>query len=167
MQFPRNNRAALVLAFCLPIAAFAQIAPPPPTPYGTPIALEDAKRAANGARAEAQKNNWTMAIAVVDPSGLLVYFEKMDGVQNGSIDAAIDKARSAALFKRPTKVFMDAVAGGGEGLRFLSLRGAMPVEGGLPLIKDSKIIGAIGLSGGAGEQDSQCAKAGASTFQKP
>jgi glc operon protein GlcG len=167
MMRSQNSLLTLLILFCGPISIAAQIAPPPPTPYGAPIGVEAAKKAASAARAEAQKNSWTMAIAVVDPSGLLVYFEKMDGVQNGSSEVAIDKARSAALFKRPTKVFMDAVAGGGEGMRFLSLRGAVPVEGGVPLIKDGKIIGAIGLSGGAGEQDSQCAKAGAAAFQKP
>ena len=167
MRFSRKYLSVLLTVFCLPMAVVAQIAPPPSIPYGAPIGLEDARKAASAARAEAQKNNWVMAVAIVDPSGLLVYFEKMDGVQNGSSDVAVDKARSAALFKRPTKLFMDAVAGGGEGMRFLSLRGAMPVEGGVPLIKDGKIIGAIGLSGGAGEQDAQCARAGSGVFQKP
>src|SRR5438874_6317178 len=100
--------------------------------YGMPIGVEAAKRAAAAALAEARKNHWTMAAAVVDPSGTLVYFEKMDDTQNGSAKVAIDKARSAALFKRPTKAFQEAIAGGGAGIRFFAIRGAVPVEGGLP-----------------------------------
>src|SRR5262245_11243429 len=91
----------------------------PAPAYGTPIGVDAAKRAAAAAIAEAKKNNWTMAIAIVDPAGYLVYFEKMDGTQNGSVEIAQDKARSAALFKRPTKVFQDGLAAGGVGLRFL------------------------------------------------
>lgn len=124
------------------------------------IAVEGAKKAAAAALAEARKNGWTMAVAVVGPSGALVYFEKMDDTQVGSVNVSIDKARSAALFKRPTKAFQDALASGGNGLRVLRLRGAIPVEGGLPLIGDGKFVGAIGVSGGTSEQDGQCAQAG-------
>lgn len=153
----------LLVLFCVAFmssAGVAQVVAPPPTPYGTPINLEMAKRAAAAAAAEARKLNVPMAIAVVDPSGMLVYLEKLDGVQYGSVDVAVDKARSAAQFKRPTKVFFDALAKGGEGLRFLSLRGAIPIEGGNPIIVDGRIIGAIGLSGGSGPQDDECARAG-------
>ena len=129
-------------------------------PYGLPIALEMAKQAAAPALAEARKNNWTMAVAIVDAAGNLVYFEKMDATQTGSVAVAIDKARSAALFKRPTKALQDALAAGGEGLRVLALQGAVPVEGGLPLVMDGKFVGAIGVSGGTSPQDGQCAKAG-------
>jgi glc operon protein GlcG len=101
-----------------------------------------------------------MAIAIVDPNGFLVYFEKMDNTQNGSVDVALDKARSAALFKRPTKAFQDALAAGGEGLRILALQGAVPVDGGLPIIVAGKVVGAIGASGGSSAQDGQVAKAG-------
>jgi glc operon protein GlcG len=132
-----------------------------PDPYGLPIALDSAKKAAAAAIAEARRNNWTMAVAVVDTGGHLVYFEKMDGTQTGSVGVAINKARSAALFMRPTKAFQDVLAGGGDGLRMLGLEGAVPVEGGVPLVKDGKIVGAIGLSGGASSKDGQCAKAGA------
>jgi len=129
-------------------------------PYGLPIALEMAKQAAAPALAEARKNNWTMAVAIVDAAGNLVYFEKMDATQTGSVAVAIDKARSAALFKRRTKALQDALAAGGEGLRVLALQGAVPVEGGLPLVMDGKFIGAIGVSGGTSPQDGQCARAG-------
>jgi glc operon protein GlcG len=130
-------------------------------PYGLPISVENAKKAAAAALAEAAKNNWTMAVAIVDPGGNLIYYEKMDNTQLGSAKVAVDKARSAALFKRPTKVLQDALAGGGAGLRVMSLEGAVPVEGGLPIVMDGKIVGAIGLSGDSSEHDGQCAKAGA------
>ena len=146
--------AASALTFCS--LASAQM----PNLYGAPINAENAKKAAAAALAEAKKSNWTMAAAVTDTNGALVFFEKMDGTQTGSVDVAIGKARSAALFKRPTKVFQDVVAGGGEGLRILALQGAVPIEGGLPLLMDGKIVGAIGLSGGTSTQDGVAAKAG-------
>jgi uncharacterized protein GlcG (DUF336 family) len=123
--------------------------------------VDNAKKAAAAAVAEARKNNWAMAVAVTDPGGTLVYFEKMDGTQTGSVNVALGKARSAALYKRPTKVWQDIVSGGGAGLRLLGLEGAVPIEGGIPLVMDGKIVGAIGLSGGSAQQDNQCATAGA------
>jgi len=151
----------VVLLPCLLAGAFAQM----PNPYGPSISVEDAKKAAALAVAEAKKNNWTMAVAVVDPSGNLVYYEKMDNTQLASANVSVDKARSAALFKRPTKAFQDALATGGENLRVLRLQGAIPVEGGFPLLLDGKIVGGIGVSGEASSQDSQCAKAGADAFK--
>jgi glc operon protein GlcG len=151
----------LAFALCLLTSALAQM----PNPYGPPISLENAKKVAAPALAEATKNNWTMAVAVVDPGGNLVYYEKMDNTQIGSATVAIDKARSAALFKRPTKAFQDALAAGGDGLRILRVQGAVPVEGGFPLVMDGKIVGAIGVSGGTSAQDAQCAKAGADVLK--
>jgi len=136
-----------------------------PASYGEAITLENAKKAAAPAVAEARKNTWMMAVAIVDPSGNLVYFEKMDGTQIGSVTVAIDKARSAAMFKRPTKAFQDTLAAGGEGLRVLKIQGAIPVEGGVPLVVDGKIVGAIGVSGGTSQQDGQCANAGAAAVK--
>jgi uncharacterized protein GlcG (DUF336 family) len=136
-----------------------------PPPYGAPISLDNAKKAAAGAMAEARKNKWTMAVAIVDPTGVLIYYEKMDDTQTGSANVSIAKARSAALFKRPTKALQDALAAGGAGLRILALEGAVPVEGGIPIILDGKIVGAIGVSGGSSEQDGQCAKAGIESFK--
>jgi uncharacterized protein GlcG (DUF336 family) len=130
-----------------------------------PINIDGAKKVAATALAEAKKNNWTMAVAVVDTAGFLIYFEKMDGTQNGSVEVAIDKARSAALFRRATKVFQDGLAAGGDGWRFLALRGAVPVEGGFPVVMDGKIVGAIGASGGSGDQDGRVAKAGADSVK--
>jgi glc operon protein GlcG len=136
-----------------------------PNPYGAPISLENAKKAAAPALAEAAKNNWTMAVAIVDPAGNLVYFEKMDNTQLGSVNVAQDKARSAALFKRPTQAFQDRLAAGGDGLGVLRVQGAVPVAGGVPLLIDGKIVGAIGVSGAASAQDAQCAKAGADALK--
>jgi glc operon protein GlcG len=128
-------------------------------PIGATISLDNAKRVAAAAAAEARKNNWHMAIAVVDPAGTLIYYEKMDDTQIGSANVAIDKARSAALFKRPTKAFQDAVAGGGLGVRILGLQGAVPLEGGTPLMSGGKLVGAIGVSGDLSENDGKCAAA--------
>src|SRR5215831_8726263 len=136
-----------------------------PNPYGTPISNESAKKAAAAAIAEAVKNHWAMAVAVVDPNGTLIYYEKMDNTQLGSADVAVEKARSAARFKRPTKAFQDALAAGGAGVRILGLPGAVPVEGGIPLIAEGRIVGAIGLSGDTSEHDGQCAAVGAATVK--
>ena len=133
--------------------------------YGPNINIETAKKIAAPAMAEARKNNWNMAIAIVDIAGDLVYCEKMDDTQIGSTGVAISKARSAARFKRPTKAFQDALAAGGEGLRILALDGAIPVEGGIPLVAGGKIVGAIGASGGTSQQDGVVAQAGASTLK--
>jgi len=152
--------AAGVALLCAP-AVLAQL----PNPYGSSITLDSARKAAAPAIAEAQKNNWRMAVAVVDISGDLVYFEKMDGTQAASVNIAVDKARSSARFKRPTKALQDALAAGGAGLRMLALEGAVPVDGGVPLIADGKIVGAIGVSGGTSDQDAQCAKAGADSVK--
>ncbi len=141
--------------------AQAPAAAPPPTPYGPSINMETAKRVAAASVAEARRNNWFMAVAIVDPSGELIYFEKMDNTQAASGAIAIDKARSSARFKRPTKAMQDVLAAGGEGLRFLVLQGAIPAEGGIPIVMDGKIVGAVGASGGAGNQDAQTASAGA------
>ena len=133
--------------------------------YGTSITAETAKKLAAPAIAEARKNNWSMAIAIVDIAGELVYFEKMDDTQVGSVNISIDKARSAARFKRPTKAFQDTLAAGGEGLRILALQGAVPVDGGIPLVQGGKIVGAIGASGGTSAQDGQVAAAGAAALK--
>ena len=149
-------------------AALAQTTPAPKpaapsayaTPIGSSISLDAAKKAAAAASAEARKNGWFMAIAVVDPAGTLVYFEKADTTQLGSAAVAIGKARSAALYKRPTKAFQDALEKGGVNTRILALEGAVPVDGGVPLLVEGKLIGALGVSGDLAEHDGQCANAG-------
>jgi glc operon protein GlcG len=152
-----KSAISLGAALALTLNLHAQL----PTLYGNPISLEKAKQVAAVAAAEAQKNGWLMAVAVVDPSGDLIFFEKIDGTQAGSIQVSIGKARSAARFKRPTKAFEDALAAGGVGMRILGVEGAVPVEGGIPLIENGKIIGAVGVSGGQSPQDGQCARAAA------
>jgi uncharacterized protein GlcG (DUF336 family) len=173
------TKMAVLLAAALVTPAFAQQPPPAPAPkppaapsaYAIPIGpsvtLDAARKAAAAASAEARKNGWFMAIAVVDPAGTLVYYEKADVTQLGSAVVAIDKARSAALYKRPTKAFEDALAKGGIGLRVLALKGAIPVDGGLPLLIDGKLVGAIGVSGDLAEHDAQCATAGAAALAGP
>jgi glc operon protein GlcG len=136
-----------------------------PAPYGTPIGLEVAKKLVLAAESEAIKNNWAMAIAIVDSTGHVVLMHRLDNTQYGSIAVAEDKARTALDYKRPTKAFEDVVAQGGAGLRILALRGALPIEGGLPILSDGKIVGAIGVSGGSAAQDGQVAKAGADALK--
>jgi glc operon protein GlcG len=166
---PKMLRLLLVVAaLSCAAGAEAQAPPatpaPPPLPYGAPIGLDDAKKAAAAAVEEVKKIGAAPnAIAIVDHGGFLIYFERMDNTQLGSVEIAIDKARSAALFRRPSKVFEDALASGRTAI--LALRGATPLEGGLPLVAGGKIVGAIGASGGTAQQDGQVAKAGADTIK--
>jgi uncharacterized protein GlcG (DUF336 family) len=127
--------------------------------YGAPITLQVARHAAEAAIAEARRNHWAMSAAIVDPAGSLVYFAKMDGAHNGTVVVSQAKARSAALFRRPTKAFQDTLTAGGDGLRVLGIEGVVPVEGGVPLVQDGRIIGAVGLSGGTSQEDGVCALA--------
>lgn len=133
-------------------------------PYGSPITLAQAKKVADAALAPARENGWTVVVAIVDPGGYLVYLEKLDDTQVGSVAVAEDKARSAAIFKRSTKTFQERLASGGNGLLVLRLRGAIPVEGGLPIISDGKLIGALGVSGGSSAEDEVCAESGAAAL---
>lgn len=155
---PLKYVARTVVAVCLAVFALGVSAQQGPPSYGAPISLEAAKKAAAAAEAEARKNNWRMVIAIVDPAGQLVYFQKMDDTQVGSINVALGKARSAALFRVPTKVFNDRLSKGATYL--LALEGASPVPGGFPIVMDGKIVGGMGASGGSGEQDSQVVEAG-------
>ncbi len=138
----------------------AQQAAPPSTPYGAPITLAAAKKAIAAAEAEATRNNWAVAIAIVDSGGNLVMLERLDNAQLSSTRIAEAKARTAVEFRRPTKAFEDAIAGGGIGLRVLTF-GASVAEGGVPIVDNGKIIGGIGVSGVASHQDAQVAQAGA------
>ncbi len=128
------------------------------------MTLEAAKQIAAASEAEARKNNWNVVITVVDDGGNVVYLQRMDETQIGSVDVAIGKAASAIKFKRPTKAFEDALKGGRQAI--LGLPGALPVEGGLPLMHEGKIIGAIGVSGVQSFEDAQIAKAGADACLK-
>ena len=122
------------------------------------LTLDGAKKVAAAAEAEAKKNNWNVVIAVVDDGGHLLYLQRIDGTQTGSIEVAIQKARTAQAFKRPTKVFEDAIAGGRNAL--IALHGALPLEGGLPIVVGGQLVGAIGVSGVKSTEDGQIAKAG-------
>jgi uncharacterized protein GlcG (DUF336 family) len=153
--------ATLAMAAAAPAAGQAPSAPAPaaaPAPgYGAPVTLERAKRLVAAAEAEARRHDFLMAFAIVEPSGALVAFERMDGVQYGSLEVAQAKARSAALFRRPSKAFADTVSQGKVGV--MSLPGAVAVEGGIPIVVDGRIVGAIGVSGGTSEQDGAVAMA--------
>lgn len=133
-------------------------------PYGTPISLEDAKQVVAAAEAEAKKRNWPLNIAVVDSGGNLVAFERLDGAQLASIDISQHNARAAVRFRRETKVFENAIQGGFNYI--LSLDGIIASRGGIPLIKDGKLIGAVGCSGATGAQDEVICKTGAAVINK-
>jgi glc operon protein GlcG len=148
----------LILLSLVPAAAQAQM----PNPYGPSIGVESARKVAAVAVAEARKNSWTMAVAVVGVDGELIFFERMDNTQSGSTRVAQEKARTAAQFKRPTKALEDAVVGGRTVV--VALPGATPIEGGIPLLVDGKIVGAVGVSGGMSSQDGICAQAAADSL---
>ncbi len=126
------------------------------------LTLDGAKKVAAAAEAEARKNNWNVVIAIVDDGGHLVYLQRIDGTQTGSIEVAIQKARTSQAFKRSTKVFEDAIAGGRNAL--IALHGALPLEGGLPIVVGGQLVGAIGVSGVKSTEDGQIAKAGADSL---
>lgn len=155
---------AAILAVA-PVQAEQAAAPAPTSPpapeYGLPINTEQAKAAATAALAEARKNNWRMAVTIVGPQGSIIYFEKMDGTQNASFLLATAKARTSALFRRSTKVFVDQFAAGNVAfMTFPDEARPTASEGGLPIIVSGKIIGAIGVSGGTGTQNGVAATAG-------
>jgi uncharacterized protein GlcG (DUF336 family) len=148
----------LSLAFLTVVPVGAQTPAPPPA-YGMPIGLEHAKKVMAGAEAEAKKNNWPVVIVVLDSGGQLVMLQRLDNAQWGSVDIAKEKARSAVALRRPTKALQDLVAQGGANLRLLTL-GYSVLEGGIPIVVDGKIVGAVGVSGVTSQQDAQIAQAG-------
>jgi len=143
--------------FILPCLLAAQGVP---QSYGPNITLELAKKVATAAEAEALKNKWNVFIVIVDANANPLLIHRLDDAQLGSLNVAQRKAYTAAAFRRSTKVFEDGVAAGGVGLRVLSNEQIMPVEGGLPIVLDGKVIGAIGVSGVTSQQDGIIAKAG-------
>jgi len=158
MKVAWNMALSLTLALTVAPRMSAQLA------QKKVLTLDLARQIAAAAEKEAAANKWTMVIAVMDDGGNLIYLERMDGTQIGSIDVAQQKAHSAVAFKRPTKVFEDAVSGGRTAI--LALKGAIPVEGGLPLSVDGAIVGSIGCSGGASKEDGVVCKAGADALEK-
>jgi uncharacterized protein GlcG (DUF336 family) len=151
----------LLAGAALATLAFSASAQMPP--YGAAISLDNARKVAAGAEAEARKNNWNVVIAVVDNGGHLVFLQRIDGTQYGSVAVATQKAQSSVAYRRPTKVFEDAVKGGNPQLA--SLPGAMPVDGGLPIVVDGRIVGGIGVSGVTAAQDGQIAAAGVAAMK--
>ena len=130
--------------------------------YGADIGVEAARKVAAATVAECAKNSWRIAVTVVDTHGYLVYFEKMDDTQIASVGISQAKAKAAATYRRPTRVFADGIAKGGAALA--TLPGVIGSPGGIPLVVGGKMIGAVGVSGVTGDQDEQCAKAGASAL---
>jgi glc operon protein GlcG len=155
----------LMIAAIAALASLSAAAQQATPPYGAPISIEQAKQVLAAAEAEAKKNNWPVAIAVVDTGGHLVAMYRLDNTQLGSISYAEDKARTSVYFRRPSKAFEDAVAAGGIGLRVLGLKGATPYDGAVPILADGKIIGAVGVSGVLAQQDGQVAAAGAAVIK--
>lgn len=149
---------AIVLALLAAVPARAQTTPPP---YGPPIGIEGARAVMAAAESEAAKNNWAVVISIIDSGGNIVMLHRHNDVQLSSIEISQGKAKTALMFKRPSKVLDDAISSGGAGLRFLALKDIVPLEGGLPIVADGKIVGAIGVSGVLSSQDSQVARAGA------
>lgn len=156
---PIHHIAGRVAALALAAGCTAAVAQTPP-PYGQPMGLEQAKKAMAAAEAEARKNNWQVVIAIVDTGGHLVMLQRLEA-QNASVDIAIGKAKTAVDFRRPTKALEDSLAPGGSALRILAVRGATPLQGGVPVVLDGRIVGAIGVSGVLASQDEMVAKAGA------
>lgn len=153
-------KALIGAGFMAAMAVLPASAQTPPPPYGPPIGIEGARRIMNAAEQEAAKNNWAVVIAIIDSGGHIVMLHRRDDTQLSSIELAEGKARSALMFKRPSKVLDEAISNGGPGLRFLALKDIVPLEGGMPIIFEGRIIGAIGVSGVLSSQDAQIAQAG-------
>ena len=148
---------ACIVALLTAMPAKAQTTPPP---YGPPIGIDNARKVMAAAESEAAKNNWAVVISIIDSGGNIVMLHRHNDVQLSSIEISQGKAKTALMFKRPSKVLDDAISSGGAGLRFLALKDIVPLEGGLPIVADGKIVGAIGVSGVLSSQDAQIARAG-------
>jgi glc operon protein GlcG len=153
----RNIALGLTLAAAAGLASAQDRRPD----YGPSISITAAKKVAAGVIAECQKNGWNVAVAIVDPHGSLVYFERMENTQYASIDIAIGKAKAAATYRRPTRVFMEVI---NKAPATATLPGVFASPGGIPIMADGKVIGASGVSGVTGDQDEQCSIAGAKSM---
>jgi uncharacterized protein GlcG (DUF336 family) len=147
-----------VLGFGIAVFATAAAAQEQRPGYGPSINITAAKKVAAGVIAECQKNNWNVAVAIVDTHGGLVYYERMEDTQTSSYDIAIMKARTAATYRRTTRVFAEVIAKAGPAI--MTLPGVVASPGGVPIFVGGKVIGAAGVSGVTGDQDEQCSKAG-------
>ena len=157
-----RDRVLFLVAAAVVLVAAVWVGNAQQLPTKHVLTLESAKRMAAAAEAEARKNNWLVSVAVVDDGGQLLLFQRMDGAKLVAIDIAIRKARTAVFFQGETKALEEEVSKGRTAL--LPIDGFMPLEGGVPLVVDGKVIGAIGVSGVTGAQDAQCAKAGAAAL---
>jgi glc operon protein GlcG len=146
----------VVATLALTGSAVAQT-PAPLPPYGVSIGYEQARKVMDAAEAEAGRNGWQVVIALVDVGGHLIHLRRLENVQTGSVQTAVGKATTSAAFRRPTKIFEDGLK---DSPRFLSVPGLFALEGGLPIIAEGRVIGAIGVAGATGQQDAQIAQAG-------
>lgn len=156
MSTPKRWAQSFWLLSSVVLAAYAGEAPRPD--YGADITVETAKKIAAATLAECQSNKWNVAVAVVNTHGSLVYYERMDNTQSASARIAVDKASAAAMYRRPTRAFVDAIAKTGPAT--MTLPGVVASPGGMPIFSGGRVIGAVGVSGVTGDQDEQCAKAG-------
>jgi len=152
------KKLAQVLCVLTSTGFAAQAAEPPRPEYGPDITVEAAKKVAAGTVAECQANKWNVAVAVVNTHGSLVYYERMNNTQSASAKIAVDKASAAAMYRRPTRAWVDVIAKSGPAA--MTLPGVVASPGGLPIFSGGRVIGAVGVSGVTGDQDEQCAKAG-------
>lgn len=160
-----KTRKIQILTFAAALlTSITATAQTPAPPYGEPISLNQARQVLAGAEAEARRNNWNVAIAILDSGGHIVLLQRLDSTQFAGAEVARQKAYSAVAYRRPTRAFQDTLVAGVEGLRLLKLADAIPIEGGLPLIFAGKVIGAIGVSGVTSQQDNQIAEAGANAL---
>jgi uncharacterized protein GlcG (DUF336 family) len=155
----RPTRFAVLVVAAVALLATVPASAQAPPPYGAPITLEQAKKVMAGAEAEARKNSWPVVIVILDSGGQFVMLQRLDNAQWGSVEIAKEKARSAVALRRPTKVLQDLIAQGGANLRLLTI-GYSVLEGGIPILADGRIIGAVGVSGATSQQDAQVAQAG-------
>lgn len=149
-----KTKATIIFAACVWISCMGQAQ----TPGTTTLDLEKAARIAHAAHERAMQDEWNVAIVILDAGGHMLYFKRMDGTQLASIDVAIEKAKTALFYKRPTKIFQDRLAQGEAAI--LSLPDMMPFEGGLPVTIDGVVVGSIGVSGVTAQQDGIIAAAG-------
>jgi uncharacterized protein GlcG (DUF336 family) len=159
----RILKVITVISVVLFVFSGVAIAQQMPNPYGPNISLATAKKVAAAAAAEAMNIKINAVIAIVDTGGNLVYLERFDVVQYGSVDVALHKAKCSVMWKRPTKALEDTIGSGK--LNYLTLDGIIAIEGGVPIIQGGKIIGAIGVSGGSAAQDGVVARAGAKVIE--
>src|ERR1700731_1374179 len=169
-SFKMLRMLALACAFARTAGSAIAQTPQAPSaatlPYGPPITLDQAKRAMAAAELEAAKNSWQVAITILDSGGNMIMFHRVDNAQLSATTVSEGKARTALEFKRPSKALDDAIAAGGAGMRLLALKDITPLEGGVLILVDGKIIGAVGVSGSLSSQDAQVAKAGADALNR-